>query len=150
MAKFVVCNATRDCLKLLLNHLSAEDIAECTLSMGPDFRERILGFAGITNLTALVDTESGDVLSIGGIEKAGYVSVVWMLTSEQMGLLTRADKRSVFGLMRNHLSEQLAIHGTLVNRVHVNTVSHIEFLTAMGAQFEQPDNEGWMAFALYQ
>lgn len=143
--EFSVVPASIDHLREILTHLSEEDIAECTLVLGEDFRERILGFyPEIQNMTALV-SKSGITFSIGSVQPN---NVVWMLTSQYMMNMTKEERRDVFHIMAAHLKSQLAIHGHLHNRVHENTVSHIKFLEAMGAEFGDKDEHGWIPFVL--
>lgn len=132
-------------LREILTHLSEEDVAECTLSLGEDFRERIIEFhPQIQNMTALV-SKSGITFAIGSVQPQ---NVVWMLTSKYVRNLSKGERRDVFKLMHLHLKSQLAIHGQLYNHVHENTVSHIKFLEAMGAEFGEKDEQGWIPFVL--
>lgn len=145
MREFKVVKASVEHLREILTHLSEEDIAECTLGLGPNFREVLLGHAHeLRELTALV-SQSGITFAIGGVQEN---NIVWMLTSQYMRNLTKMEKRQVFTIMHTHLKQQLAIHGYLINRVHENTVSHIKFLEGMGAQFGQKDENGWIHFVL--
>lgn len=147
MAKreFSIIKASPEHLKEILSHLSDEDVAECTLSLGPRFREHILSFVPeMVEMTALVST-SGITFAIGGVQPH---NVVWMLTSKYMRNLTKGERRDVFQIMGGHLKSQLAIHGHLINRVHENTKTHIKFLEAMGAEFQPKDESGWMHFVL--
>lgn len=143
--EFSVVPASIDHLREILTHLSEEDIAECTLSLGEDFRETIMEFyPEIQNMTALV-SKSGITFSIGSVQPN---NVVWMLTSQYMMNLTKGERREVFHIMAAHLKSQLDIHGHLHNRVHENTGSHIKFLEAMGAEFGKKDKCGWIPFVL--
>lgn len=143
--EFSIVKASPEHLKEILTHLSEEDIAECTLSLGEDFRERIIEFIPeIRDMTALVG-KSGITFAIGSVQPH---NVVWMLTSEYLKNLTKEERREVFFIMAGHLKSQLAIHGHLINRVHENTKSHIKFLEAMGAEFGKKDKRGWIPFVL--
>lgn len=143
--EFSIIPASIEHLREILTHLSEEDVAECTLSLGEDFRERIMEFyPEIQNMTALV-SKSGITFSIGSVQPH---NVVWMLTSKYMRNLSKEERRDVFNIMAGHLKSQLAIHGHLHNRVHENTVSHIKFLEAMGAEFGEKGEQGWIPFVL--
>lgn len=147
MAKreFSIVPASIEHLREILTHLSEEDVAECVLSLGKDFRERVIGFhPQIQNMTALV-SKSGTPFAIGSVQP---LNVVWMLTSKYVRNMSKEERRDVFLLMRKHLKAQLVIHGILYNRVHENTVSHIKFLEAMGAEFGEKDEQGWIPFVL--
>lgn len=143
--EFSIVPASIEHLREILTHLSEEDVAECTLALGEYFRERVIEFhPQIQNMTALV-SKSGITFAIGSVQPQ---NVVWMLTSKYVRNLSKGERRDVFKLMQGHLKSQLAIHGQLHNRVHENTVSHIKFLEAVGAEFGEKDEQGWIPFVL--
>lgn len=143
--EFSIVPASIEHLREILTHLSEEDIAECTLSLGEDFRERVIEFhPEINDMTALV-SKSGITFAIGGIQPS---NLVWMLTSKYVRNLSRDERRDVFFTLTAYLEHKLDVHGYLYNRVHENTVSHIRFLEAMGAEFGEKDEQGWIPFII--
>lgn len=143
--EFSIIPASIEHLREILTRLSEEDIAECTLSIGEDFCERIVDFhPQIQNMTALVN-KSGITFAIGSVQPQ---NVVWMLTSKYARNLSKEERRGVFSVLQEHLKSLLDMYGPLHNRVHENTVSHVKFLEASGAEFGEKDEHGWIPFVI--
>lgn len=96
----------------------------------------------VANTQALIDTDDGELLAIGGTEGVGCVCFAWMLFTRHIeNRKIKFLRYSKTFIEKIKLKEKYTI---ISNRVYAKNTLHIAWLEWMGAEFINKDDDFWL------